>query len=173
MTGTGIRAEARKELERQSRLRQDARPVLDVFRSLLDQLAEVEIPTSLTIEPVALKATSLDAILVLPPVHPDGERGVRPWGADVSDTAAYRLAVSPWGGYVELQGPYDIEDGRIVEPESSWDRDPAYIERFKVEGSQASAGLPPLEDFVERVRGLAIAREVGLMSAEAGTSPSP
>lgn len=172
MVSMGIRAEARKELERQSKLRQDAQPQVEAVKALVAELTEADIPASLTMGDIRYKKSDWEAVLTLPPIPLSDRREPAEWPTEGIETVGYQLRFCPWGHQVSIEGPYDLSpEGGIVVPDESWLQDSVVVERFRTGDPQPDVKLPPLSDLIERVREMAITREVALMSAEAAPTP--
>jgi hypothetical protein len=169
VTGKGIRAEARDEMRRQASLRQDAGDVVRAIQALVDELVEAEVPAAMSLAPMAYKSIHVEGVLTIPPIHPSEGGGIPPWPTEGLGAVAYELTVSPLGHYVDLQGPYELSaDGRIKADDDDRYQDPPYVERFKTGGE---AGHRPFATLVERIRELAIMREVALISANEAPAP--
>jgi hypothetical protein len=160
----GIKAAARSEMERQSKVRQDSREVLDALRDLVKELAEAEVPASFRLLPQGYKSQNLEAVMAIPAVHPSEKGGIPPWPGEGLEAVGYAVTISPSLKWVEIQGPEEIDPDGLIVPRDQyeWD-DRTSVERFRTEGE---AGMPPFAGFLDRVRELAIMREVSLLAAK-------
>jgi hypothetical protein len=163
----GIRAEARAEIERQARLRQDTNATVEALRALVAELNEADVATRLVMQPTAYGQGTIEAVLKIPPVHPVEGKGIPAWPDTGLEAVAYEISIDPKLGYIEFQGPLSILADGTVERLEDYE-DPASCERFRIE---KGPGYPAFEDFVRRVRELAIMREVSLQAAAPSMKP--